>query len=112
MKKLVFVLSAAGLVVVAAVAGAAILTDTGGAQSAGPVPSALVLTAGAGDKASASGTRASISRGTSATPEVDYTIDLNTGVMTPLPRAIIQVGGQIGRKRGVPHDVAVRGLAR
>ena len=35
-------------------------------------------------------------------PKVDYVIDLNTGVMTPLPEAIIRSVGQVGRAGSAP----------
>lgn len=80
MNKLVPALSAAfALVVIAATL--AILSDAGGAESAGPVPSALVLETRPGEP---------------DVPEVDYVIDLNTGVMTPLPEAIIRSVAKAG----------------
>jgi Tol biopolymer transport system component len=88
MKKLVLGLSAACVAVVAIAAIPAILSDAGGAQSAGPVPTALVLGTRPGENASTD-TAPSVT-GRPGVPEVDYTIDLNTGVMTPLPKAIIR----------------------
>jgi Tol biopolymer transport system component len=92
MKRLVLAISATCLVIAAIVATRAIVSDTGGAQSAGPVPSAP------GTKATTPGERASldadISVRTPGMPKVDYVIDLNTGEKTPLPDAIIRSLGK------------------
>ena len=100
MKKLVLALSAACLALAAIFAIPEILSGGGGgARSAGPVPSALVLSTRPGEKATAPGENASPG-GNSVTapgvPEVDYTIDLNTGVMTPLPEAIVRSLAKLG----------------
>ncbi len=77
-----------------------ILGGDGGARSAGPVPSALVLLTRLGEQATAPRENASIGTGVWATghgvPGVDYTIDLNTGAMTPLPDSIIRSLAKLG----------------
>jgi Tol biopolymer transport system component len=64
------------------------------AAAVGLVVLAIVLATRPGEKAATAGENASLDAGISvAKPgvqKVDYTIDLNTGVMTPLPKAIIQ----------------------
>ena len=77
MKKIGLAASAAFLVLVTIVATRAGLEFSGGAQSAGPVPGTPT----------ASATRVALPD--SDVPAVDYTLDLETGLMTPLPEAII-----------------------
>jgi Tol biopolymer transport system component len=94
MKTLVLVLSAICLGLVAIVATRAILSDAGGAESAGPVPSALRAGPSRGEKATTPGENATPGTEASATvhgvPKVDYVLDLYSGVKTPLPNAIIR----------------------
>ena len=92
MNKLMLALSAACLAVVAIVATAVIVSDPGGAESAGPVPS-VPLGTHPGENASTD-TGNSVRK--SGVPRVDYMIDLNSGVMTPLPKAIIRSLGRSG----------------
>lgn len=82
MKKLVLAVSVACLALAAIAATGAIRNEAGGAKSAGPVPSASALRASPGGKTTV------VARG--VVPRVDYVIDLNTGVMTPLPSAILR----------------------
>jgi len=106
MKKLVLALSVACLALVAIAATLAILSDAGGAKSAGPVPSALILGTRPGENATTRAENGSTSTGPSVTvpgvPAVDYVIDLNTGVMTPLPKAIIRSLGKSDERGPYP----------
>jgi Tol biopolymer transport system component len=102
MKRLVLALSATCLAVVAIVATRAILSDTGGAESAGPAPSAL----GPGVNPTAQGENASPGAEISVTvpgaPKVDYVLDLTMGKRTPLPKAIIRSLGKPDERRLYP----------
>jgi hypothetical protein len=75
MTKIMLAVCAAFLSVVAIVATEAAVDDPGGAQSAGPVPGSPAATAASLPAADQ--------------PTVDYTLDLDNGLMTPLPDAII-----------------------
>ena len=90
-KPLVITLAAASLVLAVTACG-----DDGGAQSGGPAPSVPEK------KATTPGANASTEREVlvpkSGVPKVDYTIDLETGVMTPLPEAIIR---SLAKSRGL-----------
>jgi Tol biopolymer transport system component len=94
MKWLMLVLSAICLALVAILATQAILSDPGGAESAGPVPSALSPRPSPGEKATTPGENTTPGTETSAkvhgVPKVDYVLDLYSGVKTPLPNAIIR----------------------
>ena len=83
LKLLVLALSATCLALIAIVVTRAIVDDSGGAKSAGPVPSALSLKTRPGEKAATPFETASV-------PRVDYVIDLRSGATTPLPDAIIR----------------------
>jgi Tol biopolymer transport system component len=106
MKRLALVLSAICLALVAIVSTRAILSDAGGAESAGPVPSALSAGTRPGDKATTPGEDAPPGTESSPivddAPEVDYVLDLNTGVKTPLPNAIIRSLGDSDDSRLFP----------
>jgi Tol biopolymer transport system component len=78
MKPLVLALSVVGLVFVAAACG-----GNDGAKSAGPVPNITAQAEPAAPAAAEPATPAAV-------PEVDYVIDLDTGVTTALPENIIQ----------------------
>jgi Tol biopolymer transport system component len=85
MKPLVLALSVVGLAFVAAACG-----GNDGAKSAGPVPS-VPVEAEPGTPVAAQPPATPAEPATPATvPEVDYVIDLDTGVMTALPENIIQ----------------------
>lgn len=90
-KPLVIALAAASLVFCVTACGGG-----GGAQSAGPAPSVP------GKKATTPGDNASADSEVlvtkSGVPKVDYTIDLSTGVMTPLPDSIIR---SLAKSRGL-----------
>jgi hypothetical protein len=89
MKPLVLALSVVGLVFVAAACG-----GNDGAKSAGPVPS-VPVEAEPGTLVEAQPPATPAEPATPATvPEVDYVIDLNTGVTTALPENIIQSLGR------------------
>jgi Tol biopolymer transport system component len=98
MKRLVLALSATCLAAVAIVATRAILSDTGGAESAGPAPRAL----GPGVNPTAQGENATPGAEIAVTvpgaPKVDYVLDLTMGKMTPLPKAIIRSLGKSGER--------------
>ena len=91
MNTLVIALAAAYLVVAVTACG-----GDGGAQSTGPAPSVP------GEQATTPRANASPEREIlvtkSGVPKVDYTIDLKTGVMTPLPEAIIR---SLAKSRGL-----------
>ena len=91
MKPLVIALAAAYLVLAVTACG-----NDGGAQSSGPAPGVP------GDNRATPGDNASkeseILATKSGMPKVDYTIDLETGVMTPLPEAIIR---SLAKSRGL-----------
>jgi Tol biopolymer transport system component len=53
----------------------------------------------------APGTNAEAQPGVAGMPKVDYVIDLNTGVMTPLPKAIIRSLGKSGEVGRYPSGV-------
>jgi Tol biopolymer transport system component len=111
MKVLVLALSVACFALVASAATRAILSEPRGAESAGPVPSARNPGTRPGEKATTPRQNASTDTENSATepgvPKVDYTIDLHTGVMTPLPRAIIRSLGKSSEpRRGAPGYAA------
>jgi Tol biopolymer transport system component len=74
------------------------------AAAIGVATVALILGERSAEKATTStGGRLSVKE--SGVPDVDYTIDLSTGVMTPLPKAIIQSVAQ-PRERGLPRYAA------
>jgi Tol biopolymer transport system component len=91
MKPLVLALSVVGLVSVAAACG-----GNDGARSAGPVPSVPVEV----EPATAPAASPETVSGVSAAPEVDYVIDLNTGVKTALPESIIRTLEELPEHRG------------
>jgi Tol biopolymer transport system component len=76
------------------------------AAAIGLVALALILGTRPAENATTPGENASLDVGISVTvpgvPEVDYTIDLNTGVMTPLPKAIIRSLGKSDERRLYP----------
>jgi Tol biopolymer transport system component len=76
-KKIALAGFAASLVVVTIVATRAVLIDSGSAQSAGTVPG------------TPTGSATQVALPDSEVPAVDYTFDLETGLMTPLPETII-----------------------
>jgi WD40 repeat protein len=80
MKRLMLAFTAACLALVAIVAARAIPSDTGGAESAGPVP-----TVSREDR---------IAITSPLTPKVDSVIDLSSGSMKPLPDSIIRTVGR------------------
>jgi Tol biopolymer transport system component len=102
MKRLVLVLSATCLALVAIVATGVILSEGGGAESAGPVPSALSPGTRSGAPGENATPGAEISVTVPGAPKVDYLLDLNMGKMTPLPKAIIQSLGKSGERRPYP----------
>lgn len=79
------------------------------AAAIGVVALALILGTRPGEKTTTPVENAPIDSGISVAepgvPEVDYVIDLNTGVMTPLPRAIIRSVAKPG-KSGPPRYAA------
>ncbi len=90
MKALAITLGAACLVLAVTACG-----GDGGTQPAGPAPGVPGKTTGPGANAP---TERKILVPKSGVPTVDYTIDLETGVMTPLPEAIIR---SLAKSRGL-----------
>jgi Tol biopolymer transport system component len=103
--RLVLALSATCLALVAIVATGAILSDGGGAESAGPVPSALSpgTRSGAQGENATPGSEMSVT--VPGTPKVDYLLDLTMGKMTPLPEAIIRSLGESDERPPYPRWV-------
>jgi Tol biopolymer transport system component len=98
MKRLVLALSATGLALVAIVATGVILSDSGGAESAGPVPSAVSPGTRSGAQGENATPGAEMSVAVPGTPKVDYVLDRTMGKMTPLPKAIIRSLGKSGER--------------
>lgn len=74
---------------------------------------AVILMTRPGETATTRGANAWIDTGTTVTepgvPKVDYTIDLNTGVSTPLPDALIVSVAEFGRSSGTKYAASPDG---
>jgi Tol biopolymer transport system component len=103
MKRSVLALSVACLALVAIAAVRAILSDAGGAESAGPVPNAVRPETCERELAPIRGDtslKAELAlKPPPPGPSVDYVVDLKSGAMTPLPESIIRTAAKPDESR-------------